>query len=104
MCSCACVCVCVRACERWLAAVVVRAYRPQSWPGAGAVAFRGYSMRYRAGLELVLRQIDAEVHAGEKVGICGRTGSGKSSMMLSVLTMVRGPSLPVIRHTRITWA
>jgi ABC-type transport system involved in Fe-S cluster assembly fused permease/ATPase subunit len=61
-------------------------------------------MRYRAGLELVLRQIDAEVRAGEKVGICGRTGSGKSSMMLSVLRMVRGPSLSVIRHWMVTRA
>ena len=49
---------------------------PSSWPSRGAISFRRYSMRYRPGLELVLRNIDCEIQAGEKVGICGRTGSG----------------------------
>lgn len=63
-----------------------------SWPSHGAISFQRYSMRYRAGLELVLRSIDCEIRAGEKVGICGRTGSGKSSLMLATLRMIDAAS------------
>ena len=54
---------------------------PSDWPREGVVTFKKYSMRYREGLELVLKEVDVEIRGGEKVGICGRTGSGKSSMM-----------------------
>lgn len=50
---------------------------PSGWPHAGVVEFKKYSMRYRAGLDLVLKEVDCVINAGEKVGICGRTGSGK---------------------------
>ena len=36
------------------------------------------------GLDLVLREVSLEVAGGEKVGIVGRTGSGKSSLTLSL--------------------
>ena len=61
---------------------------PEDWPNAGALTFKGYSMRYRDGLELVLKNLDIEIKAGEKIGVCGRTGSGKSSMLLSILRLV----------------
>lgn len=45
-------------------------------------------MRYRPGLPLVLRDVSFEVpKAGEKVAICGRTGSGKSSLINTILQM-----------------
>lgn len=44
------------------------ATRPRrGWPDEGKVAFENYSTRYREGLDLVLRGIDADVKAGEKV-------------------------------------
>ena len=46
------------------------------WPNKGVVNFDHYATRYRKGLDLVLRDIDAQVNAGEKVGIVGRTGAG----------------------------
>ncbi|KAH9182168.1 hypothetical protein AeNC1_015855, partial [Aphanomyces euteiches] len=54
---------------------------PKEWPVDGNVSFESYSMRYRDHLDLVLRDVSFVVNGGEKVGICGRTGSGKSSLM-----------------------
>jgi ABC-type multidrug transport system fused ATPase/permease subunit len=54
------------------------------WPSEGALSLRALSTRYREGLDLVLRDVSLEVAGGEKVGIVGRTGSGKSSLTLSL--------------------
>ena len=40
--------------------------------------FREFSMRYREGLELVLRGVSCAIRPGEKVGIVGRTGAGET--------------------------
>ncbi|KAG0223089.1 Canalicular multispecific organic anion transporter 2 [Actinomortierella wolfii] len=61
---------------------------PEGWPQAGAIEFRNYSTRYRLGLDLVLRNISFEVQAGEKIGIVGRTGAGKSSLTLALFRIV----------------
>jgi ATP-binding cassette subfamily C (CFTR/MRP) protein 1 len=69
---------------------------PVGWPHAGVVEFKKYSMRYRPGLDLVLKEVDCVVEAGEKVGICGRTGSGKSSLMLALFRMVEPASGSIV--------
>jgi len=51
------------------------------WPKSGAITFKDVSMAYRPGLPNVLHTISFEVRAGEKVGIVGRTGAGKSSLL-----------------------
>lgn len=61
---------------------------PPGWPQAGAVAFENYSTRYRPGLDLVVKGINADLHSAEKVGIVGRTGAGKSSLTLALFRMV----------------
>ena len=58
------------------------------WPQAGAVQFRLFSCRYRAGLPLTLRSISAEIRPSEKVGVVGRTGAGKTSMALALFRIV----------------
>jgi ATP-binding cassette subfamily C (CFTR/MRP) protein 1 len=58
------------------------------WPRGGAIELEGLSVRYRPGLELVLRGISLKVAAGEKVGVVGRTGAGKSSLMLALFRLV----------------
>ena len=58
------------------------------WPSNGAIQFIDVSMRYRPGLPLVLKSMSMKIQAGEKVGICGRTGAGKSSIMVSLLRLV----------------
>ncbi|KAJ6527114.1 P-loop containing nucleoside triphosphate hydrolase protein [Mycena capillaripes] len=55
-----------------------------SWPSAGSLSFSGYSMKYRDDLPLALKGLSFDLHAGQKIGICGRTGSGKSSTVLSL--------------------
>ncbi|KAF0685505.1 hypothetical protein As57867_022550, partial [Aphanomyces stellatus] len=61
---------------------------PASWPQQGVIAFNNYSMRYREHLDLVLNEVTFTVNGGEKIGICGRTGSGKSSLMAALFRMV----------------
>lgn len=61
---------------------------PANWPHKGEVEFRNYSVRYRPGLELVLKDLSLRVHGGEKVGIVGRTGAGKSSMTLCLFRIL----------------
>lgn len=61
---------------------------PSGWPQAGEVDFDTYKLRYRPGLELVLKGISCKVAGGEKIGIVGRTGAGKSSLTLALFRMV----------------
>ncbi|KAG6617557.1 multidrug resistance protein ABC superfamily [Phytophthora cinnamomi] len=62
------------------------------WPRTGAVVFENVSMRYRDDLPLVLKNVSFSVNSGEKVGICGRTGSGKSSLMSVLFRVVEIPN------------
>jgi ATP-binding cassette, subfamily C (CFTR/MRP), member 1 len=61
---------------------------PTVWPSEGKVTFQNVAMRYRPGLPLALRGVSFEVPGGARVGICGRTGSGKSSCFVSLFRMV----------------
>jgi len=68
---------------------IVENNRPsRSWPDSGAVEFVDYSTRYRPGLDLVIKGIDCSVNPGEKVGIVGRTGAGKSSLTLALFRII----------------
>jgi len=46
------------------------------------------SCRYRPGLDLVVHDFTANIHAGEKIGIVGRTGAGKSSLSLALMRLI----------------
>ncbi|KAF9210137.1 hypothetical protein BGZ59_009770 [Podila verticillata] len=59
-----------------------------AWPQQGKIQFSNYSTRYRDGLDLVLKDLDFTVSAGERVGIVGRTGAGKSSITLALFRIV----------------
>ena len=65
---------------------------PQTWPVYGNITFDRYSTRYRSGLDLVLNDITCDVHGGEKIGIVGRTGAGKSSITLSLFRIIEAAS------------
>jgi ATP-binding cassette subfamily C (CFTR/MRP) protein 1 len=58
------------------------------WPREGAVSFEVAQLRYRPELPLVLKGVTFDVKPGEKVGIIGRTGAGKSSMAQALFRAV----------------
>ncbi len=70
------------------------------WPEEGAVGFSGYRTRYRPGLDLVLRDLDLELRPGEKVGVCGRTGAGKSSLTMALFRIMEAAGGRVSRTKR----
>jgi len=64
---------------------IVESERPaQSWPEQGVVVFDDVQMRYRDELDLALKGITFATKAGEKLGIVGRTGAGKSSLAVAL--------------------
>ncbi|XP_065206737.1 multidrug resistance-associated protein 1-like [Planococcus citri] len=63
---------------------------PTEWPEKGEIVFQDYNLQYREGLDLVLRGLNFTIKSGEKVGIVGRTGAGKSSL-ISALFRITEP-------------
>ena len=62
--------------------------KPSSdWPELGEVTFNQYAMRYREGLDLVVKGINCSIKGGEKIGIVGRTGAGKSSLTMAMFRL-----------------
>jgi ABC-type multidrug transport system fused ATPase/permease subunit len=59
-----------------------------SWPSEGKVNYENYSMKYRLNCDLALKDINININSKEKIGIVGRTGSGKSSLTLSLFRVV----------------
>ncbi|KAI7932977.1 hypothetical protein MJO28_017890, partial [Puccinia striiformis f. sp. tritici] len=60
----------------------------QTWPSGGSIQFDSIVMSYRPGLPHVLKGLSIDVAAGEKIGVVGRTGAGKSSLMLALFRTV----------------
>lgn len=58
------------------------------WPSRGVVEFKNYSTRYRPDTEIVLKNLNFTINPNEKLGIVGRTGSGKSTICLSLFRIV----------------
>merc|ERR1712194_538196 len=58
------------------------------WPWAGSIEFENVSMRYNSASPLVLRNVTVSVPAGTTLGVVGRTGSGKSSLLLTLFRIV----------------
>ncbi|KAK3734056.1 hypothetical protein QZH41_015838, partial [Actinostola sp. cb2023] len=60
---------------------------PPDWPDKGAIKIQDMSLAYLKGGKLVLKDINFEVMAKQKVGIVGRTGAGKSSLVAALFRM-----------------
>ena len=63
-----------------------------SWPSHGRIEFDHYSARYREGLDLVLRDLSFVIQPGERIGVVGRTGAGKSSLTLALFRILEPAS------------
>ncbi|CAK9207810.1 unnamed protein product [Sphagnum jensenii] len=71
------------------APLVIEDHRPPpGWPSAGVIEFKNVVMRYRPELPPVLHGLSVEIRSMEKVGIVGRTGAGKSSMINTLFRIV----------------
>jgi ABC-type multidrug transport system fused ATPase/permease subunit len=72
--------------------------KQEKWPTNGKIVFNDVSLRYGDDLPWVLKQLSFEVAPGEKVGIVGRTGSGKSSIIQGLFRMVEPTGTIEIDH------
>lgn len=69
---------------------------PMEWPSVGKISLKNLTLRYRPELPLVLKNVNVDIPGGCKVGIVGRTGSGKSSLVLALFRLVEPESPSVI--------
>lgn len=61
---------------------------PSGWPTAGCIQVTNFGLCYRRDLDLAIRNISINIKGGEKVGIVGRTGAGKSSLTLGLFRII----------------
>jgi len=62
--------------------------RPQQgWPSRGTIGLNRYSMAYRVGLPYALYDVSLQIKSKERIGVCGRTGAGKSSIFVALLRL-----------------
>lgn len=60
---------------------------PKNWPTNGLIEFMNVSLKYTENGDCILKSLNFQINAGEKVAICGRTGAGKSSIVKALLRM-----------------
>ena len=60
----------------------------KKWPTEGKIKFENYSVKYRPNTEIVLKNLNFEIKGNEKIGVVGRTGSGKSTLGLCLFRIL----------------
>lgn len=65
---------------------------PNQWPDKGKIEFINLFVKYRPNLDCVLRGLTVTFRPGEKIGVVGRTGSGKSTIMMCLLRILEAHS------------
>ncbi|KAH7329994.1 putative ATP-binding cassette transporter [Rhexocercosporidium sp. MPI-PUGE-AT-0058] len=61
---------------------------PDNWPMHGSIEIKNVSASYTSDDNLVIRNLNMSIQPGEKIGICGRSGSGKSSLITTLFRML----------------
>lgn len=65
-----------------------RLVKAGAWPDKGKIDLYDFKCRYRKNLDFVLRGLTVSFQGGHKIGVVGRTGSGKSTIMLCLLRIL----------------
>ncbi|KAI8831863.1 P-loop containing nucleoside triphosphate hydrolase protein [Chytridium lagenaria] len=60
----------------------------ESWPNGGAITVTNLSVKYASNADPVLKNVNLDIAPGEKIGIVGRTGSGKSTFLTALFRIV----------------
>ena len=91
--------------ERCIAYTKIISERPEKvkkddelgeWPPEGGIRFENYSVQYRPETEIVLKNLNFEIEPKEKIGIVGRTGSGKSTIALCLFRILEAKEGKII--------
>jgi len=61
---------------------------PDNWPAQGSIDFKNLAASYASDDSFVLRNLNMSIQAGEKIGVCGRSGSGKTSLITTLFRML----------------
>ncbi|KAJ3016131.1 hypothetical protein HKX48_004186 [Thoreauomyces humboldtii] len=61
---------------------------PKDWPRSGSITFENLQLGYSAVAKPVVENLSLAVASGEHLGVVGRTGAGKSTLMLSLFRIV----------------
>ncbi|KAL0120319.1 hypothetical protein PUN28_008165 [Cardiocondyla obscurior] len=61
---------------------------PNDWPNKGEIVFENVSLRYDADRNPVITNLSLKIPTRQKLGICGRTGSGKSSTVMALFQLI----------------
>ncbi|KAJ0283939.1 hypothetical protein COL940_004326 [Colletotrichum noveboracense] len=61
---------------------------PAGWPLKGAIKFENVTARYAADAAATLKSLSLDIFPGQRIAVCGSSGSGKTSLVLSLLQMI----------------
>ncbi|OUM67328.1 hypothetical protein PIROE2DRAFT_34050, partial [Piromyces sp. E2] len=61
---------------------------PKEWPDKGKIEFKNMTMKYAPDLPPVLHNITLDIKSYENIGVVGRTGAGKSSIIMTLFRLV----------------
>lgn len=75
---------------------------PPSWPSEGIIKFSSVSLRYSPDEPYVLKNLNFTIRSNEKVGIVGRTGAGKSSLIYAMFQLTKTEGEIIIDNFNIT--
>ncbi|XP_053982537.1 ATP-binding cassette subfamily C member 4-like isoform X1 [Hylaeus volcanicus] len=70
-------------------AIALPANAPKNWPTEGLIVFKNVYLRYADDEPPVLKNLNLVIRSGEKVGIVGRTGAGKSSLISALFRLAK---------------
>ncbi|KAJ2506488.1 hypothetical protein IWW47_001558, partial [Coemansia sp. RSA 2052] len=61
---------------------------PSEWPHSGNVEFKNLSVKYGSSKDYALKNLNVTIRPGEKIGIVGRTGAGKSTLAKAIFRLL----------------